>query len=179
MLKILVDSAEFKNACSEKLIEIATHVIEGICTGHIADGNGNMDLQLKILLWAEFANVSSKVNEMMGKFGNGQLAINVFKFKTLHHYMEKTRGYETQYLNYVLKPIIGNAEVQSIILGNKDFYEQLLSNNLDQASDLKTDLIKLHDSSKNEEFKTMVERLEILPKEEASEDSGETDENKK
>lgn len=179
VLKILVDSAEFKNACSEKLIEITTHVIEGICTGNITDGNGNMDLQLKLLSWAEFANVSSKVNEMMGKFGNGQLTINVFKFKALHHYMEKTRGYETQYLNYVLKPIIGNDEVQSIILGNKDFYEQLLSNNLDQASDLKTELIKLHDSSKNVEFKTMVERLEILPKEEASEDSGETDENKK
>lgn len=67
--------------------------------------------------------------------------------------------------------------MQSIILGNKDFYEQLLSNNLDQASDLKAELIKLHDSSKNEEFKTMVERIEILPKEEVSDDSGETEKN--
>lgn len=179
VLKILVDSADFKNSCSEKLTEITIHVIEGICTGNIADGNGNMDLQLKLLSWAEFVNVSSKVNEMMGKFGNGQLTINVFKFKALHHYMEKTRGYETQYLNYVLKPIIENDKVQSIILGNKDFYEQLLRNNLDQASDLKTDLIKLHDSSANGDFKAMVERLEILPKEEASENAGETEENKK
>ena len=179
VLKILVESVEFKSACSKKLIEITTHVIEGICTGHITDGNGNMDLQLKLLSWVEFANVSSKVNEMMGKFGNGQLSINVFKFKALHHYLEKTRGYETQYLNDILKPVIGNADVQGIILGNKDFYEQLLHDNMDQASDLKAELIKLHDSSKNEEFKTMVERLEILPKEEASEDPVETDENKK
>ena len=179
VLKILVESVEFKSACSKKLIEITTHVIEGICTGHITDGNGNMDLQLKLLSWAEFENVSSKVNEMMGKFGNGQLTINVFKFKALHHYLEKTRGYETQYLNDILKPVIGNADVQGIILGNKDFYEQLLHDNMDQASDLKAELIKLHDSSKNEEFKTMVERLEILPKEEASEDPVETDENKK
>jgi hypothetical protein len=79
-----------------------------------------LDLQSKFLSWAEFNKVSSKVIDMMGKLG-GQLTINAFKFKSLHHYMEKTRGYETQYLNYVLKPIIGNHEVQGIIYDNKVF----------------------------------------------------------
>ena len=168
VLKVLIDSHDFKNTCSEKLVEIATHVIEGICTGQITDGAGNMELQHKLLAWAKFDKVSSKVNDMMGKFG-GQLAINVFKFKSLHHYMEKTRGYETQYLNYILKPIINDAEVQGVILGKKDYYEELLRNNIVQASDLKTELIKQHDCSVNDEFKALVERLDILPKEEPSE----------
>ena len=171
VLNILIDGADFKQACSEKLIEITKHLIEGICTGHIT--NGNMELQEKLLSWAKFDDVSTKVNEMMGKFGNGQLTINSFKFKSLHHYMEMTRGYETQYLNSVIKPIIGDAEVQGIITGAVGYYESLLHNNLDQASDLKKELIKLHGSSSNEEFKAMIERLDILPKENLGDGSGE------
>ena len=163
VLKILIDTDEFKQACSEKLLEITTHIIEGIFTGHITESNENLDLQSKILSWAEFNKVSSKVIDMMGKLG-GQLTINAFKFKSLHHYMEKTRGYETQYLNYVLKPIIGNHEVQGIIYDNKVFYEPLLHTNLDQASDLKKELIKLFDNSTHEGFKTMIKGLKILPK---------------
>lgn len=170
VLNTLIDGADFKQACSEKLIEITKHLIEGICTGHIT--NGNIELQSKLLSWAKFDDVSTKVNEMMGKFGNGQLAINSFKFKSLHHYMEMTRGYETQYLNSVLKPIIGDAEVQGVITGEIVYYENLLHNNLDQASDLKKELIKLHDSSTNEEFRALIERLEILPKEESDDGSG-------
>ena len=172
VLKILIDSNDFKHVCSDKLIEITTHVIVGICNGQITDGNVNFDLQQKLLSWAKFDSVSSKVNEMMSKFGNGQLTINSFKFKSLHHYMEMTRGYETQYLNSVLKPIIGDAEVQSVITGATAYYENLLHNNLDQASDLKKELIKLHDSSTNEEFRALIERLEILPKEESEDGSG-------
>lgn len=163
VLKTLIDSNEFKQTCSDKLLEITTHIIDGIFTGHIIDKNENMDLQSKILSWAEFNKVSSKVIDMMGKLG-GQLTINVFKFKSLHHYMEKTRGYETQYLNYVLKPIIGNNEVQGIIYDNKDFYKPLLHTNLDQASDLKKEMINSYDNSTHEGFKTMIKGLKILPK---------------
>lgn len=163
VLKTLIDTKEFKQTCSEKLVEITTHIIDGIFTGHIIDKNENMDLQSKILSWAEFNKVSSKVIDMMGKLG-GQLTINVFKFKSLHHYMEKTRGYETQYLNYVLKPIIGNNEVQGIIYDNKDFYKPLLHTNLDQASDLKKEMINSYDNSTHEGFKTMIKGLKILPK---------------
>ena len=166
VLKILIDGENFKKTCSEILVEIAASVVEGICSGQIPDGNGNMDLQQKLLSWVKFVSVSSKVNEMMGKFGSGQLSINVYKFKALHHYMEKTRGYETQYLNYVLKPIVNDAEVQGIISNGKAFYETLLRDHIDQASDLKTELIKQHKNSGNKEFKALVERLEILPKEE-------------
>lgn len=163
VLKTLIDTKEFKQTCSEKLVEITTHIIDGIFTGHIIDKNENMDLQSKILSWAEFNKVSSKVIDMMGKLG-GQLTINVFKFKSLHHYIEKTRGYETQYLNYVLKPIIGNNEVQGIIYDNKDFYKPLLHTNLDQASDLKKEMINSYDNSTHEGFKTMIKGLKILPK---------------
>ena len=165
VLKVLVDSDEFKRVCSVKIVEITTHVIEGICTGQITDGNENMDLQLKLLSWTKFDKVSSKVNDMMSKF-SGQLYINVFMFKSLHHYFEKTRGLETQFLNYVLKPIIEDVEVQRIIYTMKDFYEPLLQCNIDQASDLKVEIAKVYNSSNNEGFKALVERLGILPKDE-------------
>lgn len=163
VLIVLIDSTEFKRACSEKLVEISSHVIDGICSGQITERHGNLDLQHKLMSWAKFDDVSTKVNDMMSKFGNGQLSITVFKFKSLHHYIEKTRGYETQYLNYVLMPIIGDAEVQSIILGNKGFYESLIRDNIDQASELRLELIKLYKESTNEDLKSMIERLEILP----------------
>ena len=60
-------------------------------------------------------------------------------------------------------PIIGDAEVQSIILGNKGFYESLIRDNIDQASELRLELIKLYKESTNEDLKSMIERLEILP----------------
>ena len=78
--------------------------------------------------------------------------------------MEKTRGYETQFLNYVLKPIINNHEVQIIISDHRDFYEPMLNDNLDQASDLKKDLIRLYDNSTHVGFKSIIESLNILPK---------------
>ena len=163
VLTVLIDSDEFKQSCSDKLVEITVLLIEGICTGAIVERNENKDLQSKILEWTEFDMVSSKVIDMMGKFG-GQLTINVFMFKSLHHYMEKTRGYETQFLNYVLKPIINNHEVQIIISDHRDFYEPMLNDNLDQASDLKKDLIRLYDNSTHVGFKSIIESLNILPK---------------
>ena len=168
VLKILIDNDEFKQTCSQKLAEIAECVIVGISTGHIIDGNENLDLQSKILSYVEFEKVSSKVIDVMSKFG-GQQVMTVFKFKSLHQYLEKTRGYETQYLNYVLKPIIDNHEVQTIISDNKDFYELLLRDNLDQASDLKIGMVRVFDNSTNEGFKDIVKRLNILPNEDKTE----------
>jgi hypothetical protein len=163
VLNVLIDSNEFKYTCKDKLEEIVTHVIEGICTKNITSNSDNMELQSKLLLWVDFEKVSSKVIDVMDKFGNSR-TINTFMFISLHHLFEKTRGFETKYLNYILKPIITNVDVQQIILDNLDFYENLLGENMDQASDLKTEIIKLYETSENDKFKNLIERLEILPK---------------
>ena len=49
----------------------------------------------------------------------------------------------------------------------------LMQHIIDQASDLKNELVKLHGSSSNEEFKALIERLDILPKENSGDGSGE------
>lgn len=163
VLNVLIDSNEFKYTCKDKLEEIVTHVIEGICTKNITCNSDNMELQSKLLLWVDFEKVSSKVIDVMDRFGNSR-TINTFMFISLHHLFEQTRGFETKYLNYVLKPIITNVDVQQIILDNLDFYESLLGENMDQASDLKTEMINLYETSENDKFKNLIERLEIFPK---------------
>ena len=167
VLSVLIDSDEFKSVCSEKLVEIAEHIIDGVSAGNINDRNENIDLQSKILSWVEYDNVSSKVIDVMAKFGV-QHTMTVFKFKTLHHYLEKTRNYETQYLNYVLKPIIDMNEVQTIVYDNKEFYEPLLRANLDQASDLKRKMITAFENSTHGGFKEMIKGLNILPNEDST-----------
>ena len=51
------------------------------------------------------------------------------------------------------------------ILDNLDFYENLLKNNMDQASDLKIELVKLYKTSDNEKFKDLIKRLGLITKE--------------
>lgn len=100
----------------------------------------------------------------MSRFGTGQLQINAFKFKSLHHFMEKTAGYETQYLNNVLKPVVSDEEIQGIIAENVEFYESLIRNHLEQASDLKVGLVKLYGGTGNAAMKEMIDRLGIIEK---------------
>lgn len=61
------------------------------------------------------------------------------------------------------KIIIGNTDIQNIVLGNTDFYKSLICDIIVQTSDLKAELIKLHDNSTNYEFKSFIESLDILP----------------
>lgn len=170
-LKVLVDDAAFMNTCKEKVTDITSHVIEGICGGQITQGNNNMDLQQKLLTYVKYNSVSSKVSDMMVKFGNGQFVMDRFKFLSLHHYLEQTKGYETQMLNYVLKPIINDAEVQKIILGNAAYYEPLIHNNIVQASDLKNEMLRIYESTTDSELKKFIEKVGII------EEKGEEDEN--
>ena len=65
-------------------------------------------------------------------------------------------------MNKILRPIIGQVAVQSIVLGDLKRYERLLKENIDQASELKTELIKMHDNSQNPEWVALIERLEIV-----------------
>ena len=159
-LNVLVEDERFIKECSGKLIEITNRVVEGICIGSIADGNANMNLQKTLLKQVGFAEVSTKVNEMMGRFD--KLKINKFIFLSLHHYMKKTKGYETQFLNNILRPIINDSDVQGVILNNLVFYEPLIKENIVQASELKTELIKIHNNSSDEKMKAMIERLNII-----------------
>ena len=170
-LKVLVEDADFMDSCKEKVTEINSHLVEGICAGHITKGNNHMDLQQRLLNSVKFDNVSSKVNEMMVRFGNGQYVMDKYKFLSLHHYLEQTKGYETQMLNYVLKPIINDAEVQKIILGNAAYYEPLIHDNIVQASDLKNEMLRIYESTTDSEMKKFIEEVGII------EEKGEEDEN--
>lgn len=163
-IKYFIDDEDFMKTCSKLMIEITNHLIEGICNGYIAEGNENAEVERKLLNWVKFDDVSSKVNEMVSKF-SPQFKINLFKFKSLHHYFEQTRGQEPQLLNNVLKPIINHEEVHIIILENQTYYENLINNNIDQASDLKSELVKLFESSNNDELNEFIERLGFVEKE--------------
>lgn len=163
-LKILVDSEGFMDVCSEKIAEITNLLIEGICTGHISENNSNIELQKKLFSKVDFSEVSTKVNEMMGRFGNNQLKINKYIYVSLHGYFEQTKGYETQFLNNILRPIINDEDVQCIVINNNSFYEPLFKNNMIQASSLRTEMIKLYETTSNESLKEMIGRLNLVDK---------------
>lgn len=179
VLKILIDDPDFKSACKEKLIEITGLVVKGISTGNIVSGNSNQELQDKLLAWIQFEDISSKVSDALFNYANRQSAINKYMFKSLHRYLVKVKGAEAHFLNYALKPLINEEEVQQIVLDNLSDYESLIHNNISQASDLKDALIKLYNTTKNEEFKALIDRLGIIVHEEPSEDSEEVKDEKK
>ena len=62
----------------------------------------------------------------------------------------------------MLKPVVSLPSVQNVVLSSLNYYEPLLQHNIDQASDLKAELIKLYTSSQNEELRALIERLNII-----------------
>lgn len=168
VLNALIDDSDFKIACKEKLIEITGHVVEGVATGAIVSGNPNQDLQDKLLSWVHFDSVSSKVSDAMVQFANRQQAINKYKFTNLHHYLEQVKGYENAFLNYVLNPLINDADVQKIVIDTPSVYEPLIHDNISLASDLKEALNKLYETTKNDGLKSLIEKLGIIESEEGN-----------
>ena len=173
IMKRVVKDADFWRTNPSNAVEIVNHLIDGICGRTIVESTMDDEVLTTLLTRVKFTSVSTKVNEAMDKFAGNTYSINLYIFQKLHHYFEQTRNHEVVFLNKVLKPIIGQDAVQSIILGDSKRYEKLLQDFIDQASDLKNELVKLHGSSSNEEFKALIERLDILPKESSGDGSGE------
>lgn len=80
----------------------------------------------------------------------------------LHRYFEQTINHEVIMLNKILKPIIGITSVQNVVLGNLDYYERLMERYISQASDLKSELVKMYETTKNDVFKALIGRLDII-----------------
>ena len=162
IIKRVVKDADFWQTNPINVVEIVNHLIDGICSRTITENTMDGEVLTIFLTRVKFTSVSTKVNEAMDKFASNAYSINLFIFQKLHHYFEQTRNHEVVFLNKILKPIIGQSSVQSIVLGNNIRYEKLLKENIDQASELKTELIKMHDGSQNPEWVALIERLEII-----------------
>ena len=162
IMKRVVREADFWRTDPSNDVEIVNHLIDGICSRTIVEGAMDEEVMTALLSHVKFTSVSTKVNEAMNKFASNTYSINLFIFQKLHHYFEQTRNHEEVFLNMILKPIIGQDTVQSIILGNLGRYEKVLKENIDQASELKAELIKMHDSSKNSEWVALIDRLGIM-----------------
>lgn len=161
MLKRLALDADFWKTNPANVKSITEHLITGICSETITSSNIDQAMLDKILENVRFSDVSSTVNEVLGKY-SGSYHINEYKFMKLHHYFEQTINHEVIMLNKILKPIIGLASVQNIVLGNLGYYESLLLKYISQASDLKNELVKMNDTTKNEEMRALIGRLGII-----------------
>lgn len=169
MLKRLALDEDFWRTNPVNLKTITERLITGICSETITSSSIDQEMLDKILKKVEFSEVSSTVNEVLGKFSS-TYHINEYKFMKLHHYFEKTINHEEIMLNKILRPIIGAASVQGVILGNLYYYEPLLVKHLSQASDLKNELVKMNDTTKNEGLKALIGRLGIIDVKEDEED---------
>ena len=159
IMKRVVKDEDFWRTNPSNAIEIVNHLIDGICSRTIVESTMDEELLTILLSRVKFANVSTKVNEAMDKFASGVYSISLFIFLKLHHYFEQTKNHEVVFLNKILKPIIEQNAVQSIVLGDLKRYKKLLDEYIDQASDLKVALIKMHDSSQNQEWVALIENL--------------------
>lgn len=162
IMKRVVKEADFWRANPTNVVEIVNHLIDGICGRTIVENTMDEEVLTTLLSRVKFTSVSTKVNEAMDKFASNAYSISLFIFQKLHHYFEQTRNHEVVFLNKILRPIIGQVAVQSIVLGDLKRYEKLLKENIDQASELKTELIKMHDNSQNPEWVALIDRLEIV-----------------
>lgn len=162
IMKRVVKDADYWQTHPSNAVEIVIHLIDGICSKTIVESTMDEEVLTTLLSRVQFTNVSTKVNEAMDKFASNTYTISLFIFLKLHHYFEQTRNHEVVFLNKILKPIIGQGAVQTIVLGDLRRYEKLLKENIDQASELKTELIKMHDSSQNPDWVALINRLEII-----------------
>lgn len=161
MLKRLALDSDFWRTNPANMKSIVEHLITGICSETITSSSIDQAMLDKILENVKFSDISSTVNEVLGKF-SVTYHVSEYKFMKLHHYFEQTINHEVIMLNKILKPIIGMASVQNVVLGNLDYYELLLKNHISQASDLKSELVKMNEITKNEEFKALIGRLGII-----------------
>ena len=158
VLKRVALDEDYWNTAPGNAAEIVSHLIEGICSGNIVENTMDERLLSCLLMHVKFADVSTKVNEMMDKF-RSTYTISLYKFTRLHGYFEKTKNHEEVFLNKILKPIISQESVHAVILGNLKVYEPLLKGNIEQASELKTELAKLYKSTQNDELRALIDRL--------------------
>ena len=165
VLKRVALDEEFWKTLPNNMAELVNHLIEGICSGSVTEGTMEQALLDSLLNHVKFSEVSTKVNEVMDKF-TSTYRISLYKFKILHTYMEKSKNHEVVFLNKILTPIIDQEDVQAIILSNIKRYESLLKDNIEQASNLKKKLVSQRETSQNQEWVDMIERLGIVEVEE-------------
>ena len=161
MLCHLALDPDFWRTKPRNIKSIVEHLIAGICSENIIASNIDQNMLDNILANLVFSDVSTTVHNELAKFSS-TYHINEFKFMKLHCYFEQTKGQEPLFLNKVLKPVVSLPSVQNVVLSNLNYYEPLLQHNIDQASDLKAELIKLYTSSQNEELRALIERLNII-----------------
>ena len=161
MLKRLALDTDFWRTNPANMKSIIEHLIIGICSETITSSNIDQTMLDKILENVKFSDISSTVNEVLGKFSN-TYHINEYKFMKLHRYFEQTINHEVIMLNNILKPIIGLASVQNVVLGNLGYYEPLLVKHISQASDLKVELVKINDTTPNDNLKALIRGLDII-----------------
>lgn len=161
ILKKLALDTDFWQTNPANMKSITEHLITGICSETITASSIDQTMLDKILENVKFSDVSSTVNEVLGKFSS-TYHINEYKFMKLHHYFEKTINHEEIMLNKILRPVIESTPVQNVVLGTLAYYEPLLVKHLSQASDLKSKLVQMNDTTKNENMKALIRRLGII-----------------
>lgn len=170
MMSRVAKDAYFWRTNPSNAVEIVNHLIEGICSKSIVENTMDEEVLSAFLSHVDFKDVSTKVNAVMDKFTNGAYSINLYIFLKLHHYFEQTRNHEVAFLNKILRPVIEQEAVQAIVLADLMRYEKLLKEFIDQASDLKAIMIKMHDSSQNQEWVALIDRLGIIEAKEEEEE---------
>lgn len=151
VLSHLVEKKEIQTPLSHKMIEIASELLLAIEHQNLIslqDGS----VEKFLLVNVEFKDVSTTVYNIAKDFVTGQVTITPSAFTLLHRFVEQTNQFEVDYegfMNQCMIRLINDSECQNIILGNKEFYANIMRGKLDKASELKK---KMEEIIENKDF---------------------------
>lgn len=158
-LKKLIASPYITSDNMGNLNLLAVQLLDAVArTGVVLDESWNTLLQK-----VDYANISGSVVEMRNKILNGQseYGLTPVKFKILHKWLclSDILTRRDDAANQILAKVIEDAECQSIILEDKEYYAPMISETIGTASGLHTKLKKILAEQRETDFAQFVGHL--------------------
>lgn len=139
VLSHLVEKKEIPTPLSHKQIEIASELLLAIEHQNITSLQDSF-VEKFLLENVEYKDISTTAYNIAKDFVTGQVNISPSAFILLHSFVEQTTQFKVNYegfMNQCMPRLINDSECQNIILGNKEFYANIIQGKLDKASELK------------------------------------------
>lgn len=155
----LIGSSYINSGNMGNLNQLAVQLLDAVARTEVTLDDTWNNLLQKV----DYANVSASVVEMRNKILNGQSGYEMTpaKFKTLHKWlrMSDIQTRRDDAANQILAKVVDDAECQSFVLENKDYYVPIIAETIETASGLHSKLKKILTKQGNTDFAKYVSGL--------------------
>lgn len=160
-LQKLIDTAYITHDTFGRMSEIAVRLLDYAAKTAPTSDPAWTTLLAKV----PYALISSQFNDIRNHILNGEngYGMNPSKFKFLHGWLEQSdinnESHCSDAANNILAKVIEDAECQSIILGNKEYYSPIISKTQTRASSLHDGLKRVLQSQGDSEFVAYIKGI--------------------